>query len=329
MQNNGQPEPATSDTQNGRSPLKEENSKDFVEKNAIESNSAGKDHEQQPGKTSDQNGEPVTAEPRKLSKNARKRIEKARIREETREEHRRIKRTKKQAKKQAKKATKRAVEDDGAVSIQKQPKKKARKADVASGCQVILDCSFDDLMTEKEIISLGSQLTRCYADNRTAEKPMGLKICSFNKRLRHRMEVVLGGQCRRWTGVDFLEEAYSIEDPSRMVYLTSEATDVINVLDENHIYIIGGLVDRNRHKGICFEKAQSQGIKTAKLPIGDYMKMASRHVLTTNQVLEIMLYYRQSNNWLEAFKTAIPSRKMPAFNKEASPASLHEENASE
>jgi tRNA (guanine9-N1)-methyltransferase len=39
--------------------------------------------------------------------------------------------------------------------------------------------------------------------------------------------------------------------------------------------------------------------------------MAARHVLTVNQVLEIMLRWLETKDWEKAFKTIIPPRKLP------------------
>jgi tRNA (guanine9-N1)-methyltransferase len=39
--------------------------------------------------------------------------------------------------------------------------------------------------------------------------------------------------------------------------------------------------------------------------------MASRHVLTVNQVLEIMLRWLVSQDWEKAFMDVIPKRKLP------------------
>ena len=49
-------------------------------------------------------------------------------------------------------------------------------------------------------------------------------------------------------------------------------------------YIIGGIVDRNRHKGLCRSKAEAGGIRTARLPIRDYLRLQAAPVMTVNQV---------------------------------------------
>jgi len=68
------------------------------------------------------------------------------------------------------------------------------------------------------------------------------------------------------------------DQKENLVYLTADAETILEDLDPKKIYIIGGLVDRNRWKGITMKKAQEQGIQTAKLPIGSYLKMSSSQV---------------------------------------------------
>ncbi|EHY58531.1 tRNA (guanine(9)-N(1))-methyltransferase [Exophiala dermatitidis] len=94
-----------------------------------------------------------------------------------------------------------------------------------------------------------------------------------------------------------------------VVYLTSDSPDTLTELSPYSTYIVGGLVDKNRHKGICYKIARERGIKTAKLPIGEYMEMQSRKVLATNHVVEIMVRWLECGDWGEAFLKVIPKRK--------------------
>lgn len=69
------------------------------------------------------------------------------------------------------------------------------------------------------------------------------------------------------------------DQKENLVYLTADAETVLEELDPKKIYIVGGLVDRNRWKGITMKKAKDQGIQSAKLPIGNYLKMSTSQVL--------------------------------------------------
>ena len=69
-----------------------------------------------------------------------------------------------------------------------------------------------------------------------------------------------------------------------MIAMDADAGDELSELEPSKAYIIGGIVDRNRYKGLCRTKAESDGIRTARLPIGDYVKLHAAPVMTVNQV---------------------------------------------
>ncbi|KAK3290626.1 guanine-1-methyltransferase-domain-containing protein [Chaetomium fimeti] len=94
-----------------------------------------------------------------------------------------------------------------------------------------------------------------------------------------------------------------------VVYLTSESPYTLDRLEANTSYVIGGIVDKNREKGLCFNRAKEFKVRTAKLPISEYMAMQSRYVLTTNQVVEIMAKWLECGDWGQAFMDVIPKRK--------------------
>jgi tRNA (guanine9-N1)-methyltransferase len=202
---------------------------------------------------------------------------------------------------------------------------------------LVIDCGYDELMLDKERISLGSQLTRSYSDNYRSPYRGHLVISSFDKLLKERFDTVLSKSHLNWKGVRFMEEdfAHAAEmakewmkgpeggqldgvfakhpdmkpEDGEIIYLSSDSPDTLTELKPYSTYIIGGLVDKNRHKGICYKTAMEKGIKTAKLPIGEYIQMASRSVLATNHVVEIMLRWLELGDWGEAFMQVIPKRK--------------------
>jgi tRNA (guanine9-N1)-methyltransferase len=52
-----------------------------------------------------------------------------------------------------------------------------------------------------------------------------------------------------------------------LVYLTADSETLIEDLDPSKVYIIGGIVDHNRHKLLTFNKAEKEGLKHGRLPI--------------------------------------------------------------
>ena len=287
-----------------------------------------------------------------LSKNKLKKLK----RDQEWEANRAKRKEKRREKQTEKKLRKRAARQDAApnAAINQTPgpengleQKRAEATKVARQdysqlpITLVLDCGFDHLMMDKELKSLGAQITRCYSDNHKAPLQAHLAISSFGGHLKERFDGLLVGQYRSWKNVRFLEGdfiqaadqakewmrgerggkvagALGKEDDSRdtrdesggeVVYLTSDSPETLTQLRPYSTYIIGGLVDRNRHKGVCYKKAMDRGVRTAKLPIGDYMQMSSRFVLATNHVAEIMLRWLELGDWGKAFAQVVPKRK--------------------
>lgn len=349
-------------------------------------------------------GEEVGEDTPKLSKSALKKLK----RKQDWEAGKEYRRTKRKEKKQEKKARNAAEKtgDDGTKKVEAElvpPVKKKHPVQVP--VTLILDCDFDDLMTDKEIVSLAQQLTRSYSDNKGATFKSNLIISSFNKNLKKRFEEGLGSTHLGWKGTKITDKHYveaateaqwlmesgqlgklagallspdattekitdntekkevdknasiteneeivvdsgnkqdvetsnlaepdaskevsntadkeDIQKPKedltpKIIYLTSDSPHSLDRLEQNTSYIIGGIVDKNRHKGLCYKRACDLGIETAKLPIGEYMMMQSRTVLTTNHVVEIMLRWLEDGDWGKAFLKVIPKRKEAKLRK--------------
>lgn len=201
----------------------------------------------------------------------------------------------------------------------------------------VIDCSYDDLMLDKERKSLSSQITRSYSDNSRAPFRSHLVVSSFEKLLKERFDTTLEKNYQHWKGIRFMQEDYvhtaekakewmqsekggqmagvftdkgdAKPEDGEVVYLSSESPHTLTELKPYSTYIIGGLVDKNRHKGVCYKSAVGNGVKTARLPIGDYIQMDSRQVLTTNHVVEIMVRWLELGDWGKAFMQVLPQRK--------------------
>lgn len=178
-----------------------------------------------------------------------------------------------------------------------------------SGISVVMDCAFDELQAEREVISLSNQLTTCYSHNKHTISPTHLQVTSYNGRLKERLDVLKTG----WDDdkISFtdkpIEEVYS---PSDCVYLTADTDNVLTELDTTKHYVVGAMVDHNRLKNITVDKAKRLEMGVAALPITDYIRLSTRRVLTVNQVYEILIEYIKQNDWEKAFFSVIPQRKL-------------------
>lgn len=177
------------------------------------------------------------------------------------------------------------------------------------GQKIVIDLDFSDLMTTSEIHSLVHQVMYCYAVNGRCTSPAHLWLTGCRGEMQMQLERLPGFD--KWL-IERENRSYieALEhQKENLVYLTADAETVLDDLDPKKIYIIGGLVDRNRWKGITMKKANDQGVATAKLPIGSFLKMSSSQVLTVNQVVEILLKFVETRDWKSSFFQVIPQRK--------------------
>lgn len=286
-------------------------------------------------------GDGKEAEAPKISKNQLKK-QRRHQQWEASKEHRKEKRKEKIAeKKQRKRDELEEAKQQGTIDevVQaRRAEKQRKKKSVLLPVTFVIDCSFDDLMLDRERISLGSQVTRAYSDNSKAPFRSHLVASSFDKLLKERFDTVLAKSYENWKGIRFMQEDYiqaaemakewmkdseeggqmtgvftdcadAKPEDGEVVYLSSDSPHTLTELKPYSTYIVGGLVDKNRHKGVCYNQATAKGIKTARLPIGDYIQMASRQVLTTNHVVEIMVRWLELGDWGKAFIQVLPQRK--------------------
>ena len=263
-----------------------------------------------------------------LSKKGRKRLARQEIRKDA-------KKIKKEKDKEKKKGTNSrsfrvststpTVGTDG-VTISRKERKESSKAEFKDLClrnfTIIIDLNWEEHHTEKALKSLKQQVMYCYGFNKRHTLPALIHLTGLGPLLSE--QLVAQNHADNWLGMKMTKLEYieltddyalSYDDDVRagkkkqLVYLTSDAEETIEELDKNCAYIIGGVVDRNRLKGITYKKATAQGIRTAKLPIKENYSLSATHILTVNHVFEIMLNYGSSGGWKTAMEAVLPQRK--------------------
>jgi len=235
-----------------------------------------------------------------LSKNQTKKLYKKRFLEETKQERRKNERERKKEKKKALK--------EAGIEIPRKMRLRDYKDIEYCNQRIVIDLDFFDLMAECDVRMVIKQVNRCYAMNRKAKHPLKLYASSFVGPIKDMFTELQPGSIH-W---DFLfEERHYLDafPKDQIVYLTSDSDNVLESLDESKVYIIGGLVDHNNHKEHCLRKAIERGIGHCQLPIGKYVNMATRKVLTINHVFEIISKFLETKDWKESFFSVLPKRK--------------------
>lgn len=150
------------------------------------------------------------------------------------------------------------------------------------------------------------QILRVYTENRRSPTPMQLHLTNFEGRSKEEMAKHNGYE--HWDLHMHSQSYLDIFPKEKLVYLSSESDNVITEILPDKVYIIGGLVDHNSHKGLCHKKAVEQGISHGQLPIKEFFSMKHRKVFTINQVFEIMLRVVEGKTFKEAFELVLPKR---------------------
>ncbi|XP_057577228.1 tRNA methyltransferase 10 homolog B [Hippopotamus amphibius kiboko] len=184
------------------------------------------------------------------------------------------------------------------------------------GPRLCIDLSMTHHMSKKELSRLAGQIRRLYGSNKKADRPFWICLTGFTT------DSPLYEECLRMNDgfssylLDITEEdCFSLFPLETLVYLTPDSEHALEDVDINKVYVLGGLVDESIRKKVTFQRAQEHSVKTARLPIQEYMvrcqngKNYHSEILAINQVFDILSTYFETQNWPEALKEGVSSRK--------------------
>lgn len=222
--------------------------------------------------------------------------------------------------------------DAAAKKERKQKEAEEFAAKCATNFSIILDCAWEDKHNESTMKSLTQQIMFCYGINRRHDCPASMYMTGVGPLVTANLNK---SNFSHWQGVTITAEDYiahphfslepqpeqneegSTNPIKQLVYLTSDAEETLETLDPHCAYIIGGIVDRNKHKFATFNKAKSQNVRVAKLPIKENFALAATHILTVNHVYNILLNYAKYQDWVQAIREVMPARKGPVEKESA------------
>lgn len=170
-------------------------------------------------------------------------------------------------------------------------------------------------MTQLEADNCAKQLTLTFAINRLHDQPFDIHFCNFDTNSRSGKRIVK--QIPTILNPEFPVNVHSksyldIFDKERLVYLTPHCRQEMVDYNPDDVYIVGAMVDKAHSEPISLAKAKKYGLRMAKFPLDRYFQFQGGKCLTLNQVIEIMLEMKVSNDWKKALVKSIPKRKIGA-----------------
>ena len=104
------------------------------------------------------------------------------------------------------------------------------------------------------------------------------------------------------------------ERTARVVYLTPDADEALEELENGVTYVVAGLVDRPVRKNCTRDAAQLHGCEVKRLPLKEFRGAAPKRrregILNVDVVVHILLRYRDNGgDWAEALQAALPDGK--------------------
>uniref|UniRef100_M4BYY6 tRNA (guanine(9)-N(1))-methyltransferase n=1 Tax=Hyaloperonospora arabidopsidis (strain Emoy2) TaxID=559515 RepID=M4BYY6_HYAAE len=171
-------------------------------------------------------------------------------------------------------------------------------------------------MNDKELRSLANQLKFCYGAIKKMPEPFQLIFCNPSERLEHSLERF---GASHWH-VQWRRDSASVADhfePDQLVYLSPDSPNVLNKIDPEKIYVVGGIVDKSRKKGATLNAALEAGVTTVRLPIQEYIPERLDHILNVNTVLDVLILSQGTDDWTRVLELALPQRKRSQVGRKA------------
>ncbi len=211
---------------------------------------------------------------------------------------------------------------------------------------VVIDLSYAGRMRGKELTSVANQVQQCYGRNRKAAAARAAAPDEATReRLPRPLELhLVGDEDPPMASVFEKHEGFErwkvfrhgpgktvmgLFESGRVVILSPESPNVLQELDREDVYVIGGISDnqndmkgttllnasrlvrtRARGCGLLSSDCENKGLRHARLPLLEHCpELTTRAtVLNINHCFEILLLVAGGLSWREAIDKSVPTR---------------------
>jgi len=173
---------------------------------------------------------------------------------------------------------------------------------------VVVNCSFSDTMDAKELRSLAKQVQMSYVGLRDAKSQIQLRVTSLTSENPATPALERQG-FRKWKLHTHEEPVWEVFDTSKLIFLTPDAEEDLQEVDEEKVYVIGGIVDRSVSKLQSKEQAEKVGgVSFRKLPIKSHGPSGAHPVLNIDTVVRILAERLKRDDWPGILVDCLPAR---------------------
>lgn len=163
-----------------------------------------------------------------------------------------------------------------------------------SEVKVCIDLSFNDVNSPREQRSLVKQCTLSYAAVRNSSHGVALHISSLDGGVS---EALLGQGMEKWHIRRHTSSVFDVFDRDCIVMLSPDADEVLEKLEADKVYVVGGIVDRTVRNNLTRDRALCEGVEARRLPVKEFFPQSQSHVMNIDQVVALFCVYQETNDW--------------------------------
>lgn len=168
------------------------------------------------------------------------------------------------------------------------------------GQKIIIDCSYEQDLTDLECKKTANGLKRVYSANNVHRIPLDLHLCGFplNSKVLQNLSGHLPHLFKKKSSLTKIHsECFSKLFPHEKLVMLTPDSDTAFKYDPNAIYIVGGIVDVGRNEPMSLAKAKRLGIQTARISIDNLqLKAGDTRELTISTSIDIIRECQMTNN---------------------------------
>eukprot|EP01029_Cantina_marsupialis_P029999 TRINITY_DN79039_c0_g1_i1.p1 TRINITY_DN79039_c0_g1~~TRINITY_DN79039_c0_g1_i1.p1 ORF type:complete len:365 (-),score=104.26 TRINITY_DN79039_c0_g1_i1:73-1167(-) len=176
-----------------------------------------------------------------------------------------------------------------------------------SGPQVAIHLNYVDDMSRVENWSVAKQIKGAYSANKRIQEPFGLHVCPF---VGPTAESLKKHQLEGWVMDRHDEDLLDVFEKDKLIYLSPDSENVIDCIEDDKVYVIGGIADKTVKKGLTLNYANTHGIRHARLPLKEHCDNVHQPALNVDVVVQILAKFKANKNWKRTFEESLPKRSL-------------------